>query len=162
MFKVNDCVRYGAKGVFKIIEIQKRKNKENKKEMWYVLHSSNDGIDTRILTPANNPSLRKVISKEEVLDLLKEMDSMEIVWDDNKRNRDEAFRTILTSGDVYKMLQLIKSIYHTKKDKNKEGKDISQKDKDVFTNAENLLFEELAFSCNIKKEEVLDFILSNQ
>jgi len=45
-------------------------------------------------------------------------------------------------------------------EKLQKGKDIAQKDKNVFNNAEKLLFEELSLSFNIQKNEVLDFIMS--
>lgn len=160
MLKVNDYVRYGAKGIFKIIEIQKRKNKDNKKVNWYVLYSNSDGVDTKILTPADNPTLRKIMSKEEALEIIEQMNDMEIIWDNNKRTRDELFHDILASGDMKKMAQLMKSIYFIRYEKLQEGKDIAQKDKDVFNNAEKLLFEELSLSFNIQKNEVLDFIMS--
>lgn len=160
MLKVNDYVRYGAKGVFQIVEIQKRRNKDNKKSNWFVLYNNCDGVDTKIVTPADNPTLRKIMSKEEALDLIRKMEDMEIIWDNNKRTRDETFHEILASSDMNKMAQLMKSIYFTRYEKLQEGKDISQRDKDVYNNAEKLLFEELSISLGIPKNEVLDFIMS--
>ena len=159
MFKINDYVRYGAKGVFQIKEIQKRRDKNNKRCEWYVLYSNSDGVETKIITPANNNTLRKVLTKEEAYALLDQIDSLDLIWDVNKRTRDEMFHDILVSSDLLKLAQLIKSIHFVREEKLKEGKDISQKDKDVYKNAENLLFEELSVCFDIKKDQVLDFIL---
>lgn len=161
MFKINDYVRYGAKGVFQIKEIQKRRDKDNKKVDYYVLYSNTDGVETKIITPAKNESIRKVMSREDALSLIGEMENLEIVWDANKRTRDELFREMLTSGNLTKIVQLIKSIHFMRLEKIKEGKDISQKDKEVYNNAENLLFEEFSVCFNISKNQVLDVILSN-
>ena len=161
MLKVNDYVRYGAKGVFQIKEIQKRRNKENKKVDFYVLYNNTDGVETKIVTPAKNDSIRKVMSKEDALSLIQNMEHIEIIWDNNKRTRDDLFREMLTSGNMTKIAQLLKSIHFTRLEKIKEGKDISQRDKEVYNNAENLLFEELSVCFDISKNEVLDLILSN-
>lgn len=160
MFNIDEYVRYGAKGVFQVKEIIKKKNMQNKTTSYYVLCSNFDGLNTKIITPVDNNTLRAIISKKEVLQLIDAMPSVEVTWNEDKRLRENGFKEILASGQLKSLAQMIKSIHFTQQDKLKINKDISESDKQLFKNAENLLFEEISVSCEIKKDEVLDFILS--
>ena len=73
MFKVNDYVMYGSMGVCKIIDISKEKylNSSNDEVEFYVLETVYKNKMT-IKIPVNNTkiSMRKIITKEEVLSLI--------------------------------------------------------------------------------------------
>lgn len=158
MYKANEYVRYGEKGVFQVQSIQKRALKGKELIDCYILYANQNGLETTVITPITNPFLRKILTKEEAIAVIKKFKDIEIEWNDNRHIRDEWARNILISGDVEDMAKLIKSAYLMKIEKNKVGKDISSKDKDVFRNAEKLLYEELSVSLGIKKEDVIDYI----
>lgn len=160
MFKINDYVRYGEKGIFQIEEVTKRKSQNNKKEDWYVLRSHINGVDTKILTPVKNATLRPLMSEKEIHHLIDDISSQQSIWDENKRTRDDLFKSIIVSGKMSELTQMIKSIQATREEKLLIGKDISVRDKEFLKIAETFLFEEISISCNIKQDKVLDFIMS--
>lgn len=160
MFQKDDYLRYGAKGIFQVDDIVKRRDKNNKKTSWYVLLSHSNGVRTKILTPVENDELCNILSKDEAHQLIDEVPTLETIWNDNKHQREDTFKKILSSGKTRDLVQMIKSIHLAREEKLKEKKDISERDKEFFKNAENILFEEISISCGIEKDNVMNFINS--
>lgn len=76
MFKVNDYVMYGSTGVCKIIDISKEKHISiNSEETdYYVLHPVfNYNIVIKIAVNNPNAPIRAILTKDEVLSLIKTM-----------------------------------------------------------------------------------------
>lgn len=159
MNQVSEYVRYGSNGIFCVEDIRKRTGKDGVMSDWYILRSHKDGVDTSVMTPVDNALIRPIMSKKEIVSLIDEMPEIPELWFEDKRQRFDCFQTILESGSVYELVQMIKSIYHMRQLKEEEGKHLSDKDRDMFTFAESLFFDEVSISYDIKKEEVLDFIL---
>lgn len=160
MFEIDDYVSYTNKGIFQIQEILKKRNRKREVECWYVLHNIKNDVETSITTPSTNPSLRLIMRKQDILQLINDMPALETVWDDDKRIREHHFEELLTSGDIRKWAQLSKTIYEMKKQKEEMRKSISDKDRFYFDQAEDLLYEEISLCFHIKQEEVSDFIFS--
>lgn len=160
MFQINDYVSYTNKGIFRIQEIIKKQNRKREVACWYVLHNIKNDVETSITTPSTNPSLRLIMQKQDILQVIHDMPAIKTVWDDDKRIREDRFQELLTSGDVRKWAQLSKTIYEMKKQKEEIKKTISDKDRFYFDQAEDLLFEEISLCFHIKQEEVSSFIFS--
>ena len=160
MFQVNDYVSYTNKGIFQVKEVQCKRNRKKEMEGFYVLQNMKNDVITSIKTPITNPSLRLVMSENEILKLIDQMPSIQTVWSDDKKIREDRFQKMLTSGDIWQWAQLSKTIYEMKKEKEEHKKMISDKDKFYFSMAEDLLFEEISMRFHIKRDEVNDFIFS--
>jgi CarD family transcriptional regulator len=83
VFKVNDYVMYGSTGVCKIIDISKEKHISiNSEETdYYVLHPVfNDNIVIKIAVNNPNAPIRAILTKDEVLSLIKTMPEQETIW----------------------------------------------------------------------------------
>lgn len=161
MSYVNEYVRYGSNGIFRIEDIRKRTNQDGVIEDWYILSSHKEGVDTSVMTPVSNAAIRPVLTREEIIRLIKEMPCIPSIWSDDKRERCAHFKAILNSNNVYELIQMIRSIYLMRKKKESEGKRLSDQDKGMFMDAENLLFEEISISYDINKEDVADFIMEH-
>lgn len=159
MYEVNDYVSYGAKGIFQIKDVLMKKGKSGQKEQWYVLYSLKDGIETSVTTPSSNEAIRKILSKEAIEKLIREIPSLETVWSENKTIRYQLFQGMLESGSIRKLAQLSKTISLVKEEKEVCGKQLAEKDKEYLHRAERLMFEEISVSIHIKQDKVLDYVL---
>lgn len=159
MYEVNTYVRYGGNGVFRIKEIITKKLSMRERKQYYVLERV-FGVETQITTPVDNPNLRAIISKADVEKLIEEMPTLETNWIDDRRMRSEAFKAMLASNDVTQLASLIKTIHLRQEEKEKEKKQISDEDLATYTQAEEILAEEIALIVGIEKHEVTPYILS--
>ena len=161
MFQIGDEISYTNKGIFQVREIISKRNRKREIESWYVLHSMNNDVETSITTPVTNPNLRFMMSKEEILKLIEDMPTLETVWSDDRHIREDRFEKMLNSGDIRQWATMSKTIYDMKKQKERNKKTISERDKFFFDRGENLLFDEISLCLHIKRDDVHDFIFSN-
>ena len=164
MFKVNDYVMYGSMGVCKIIDISKEKylNSSNDEVEFYVLETVYKNKMT-IKIPVNNTkiSMRKIITKEEVLSLISRISETETTWIDNDKQRSANFKAALKSGKSEDYIKIIKTLHIEKQEKSAAGKKLRKMDEDIMKAAEKQLYEEFAIALDISPDEVIPFILDN-
>lgn len=158
MYEVDTYVRYGGNGVFRIKEIITKKLSMRERKKYYVLERV-FGVETQITTPIDNPNLRAIISKQDVDALIEKMPSLQTNWIDDRRLRNEAFKSMLASNDIYQLATLIKTIHDKQEEKEREKKQISDEDLATFHQAEEILAEEIALIVGLEKEEVTPYIL---
>ena len=162
MFQVNDTVMYGIHGVCKIENIAMKEFMGKQKE-YYVLKPIND-VAATIYVPIHNEKLlakmRKVLSREEVFDLIAQMPQKEIIWFKNENERKEQYKNIIAKGNHSELIGMIKAIYLQKQKRELEGKHLYISDERFFKEAERILYDEFQYVLNIKKEELLPLIFS--
>lgn len=160
MFNINDTILYGSYGICKINDITEQKfgHETNK---YYVLSPKNNASST-IYVPMNNEKLmskmRRILSVEEIYELIKEIPDATAEWIENKNERNERFRSILTGGDRREIIKLIKVIYQHKEELKAIGKKLHASDEQFFKEAEKIIYDEFALVLNIRYEQVLPFI----
>ncbi len=161
MFKINDYIMYGLTGVCKVTDIVKIKNRDRDEKDYYVLNSVYCN-DTIIKIPVDNQKvmMRPLISKEEVMSLIRDIPNREITWINDERERNSEFKSLLKSGDCNKWVTLVRSIYLKGKERKAEGKKLNQADENIMKAAEKLLNEEIGKALGILPEEVPKYIES--
>jgi len=161
VFNVNDIILYGTHGVCKIDKIiDKDCNGESMK--YYVLRPlSNE--DLTVFVPVYNDALtdkmHNILSVDEIYALIKTMPDENCIWLDNENMRKDQYRQILASGNRTELIKIIKTLYLQQQILQEKGRKLHNADEQFFKAAENLLYDEFALVLNIKKEEVLPFIL---
>lgn len=162
MYEIGNNVIYKNDGVCKITKIIFRTFK-NREIEYYVLnpvHNSN----AEILIPKNNPDLvgkmRKVLTKDEIIQIIEAMPDEEDIWISDENNRKERYREILTSGDRTELVKLIKTLYVHKQNQKQCGRRLHLTDERFLRDAEKMLYDEFAFVLEIEPDEVLGFISS--
>ena len=124
MFNVNDTILYGTHSKCKITDIteQKFNGSTNK---YYILQPLHNASST-IYVPMDNEKLiakmRRILSEEEIYELIKAMPDKNGAWIENKNERNEYFRSILSNGDRAEIIKLIKIIYQHKEELKAIGK----------------------------------------
>lgn len=155
MYAVNDKVMYGQSGVCRITDICTKKFGKTAVE-YYVLHPMY-GEDTTIYCPVQNAHtpMRRLLEKEEVQALIREMPNVQTEWIENDAQRKEAQTKVLHDGDHRELMRMIKSLHIRRRDRLAAGKRFHQADERALDEAENLLYQEFAQVLGLQPEEVL-------
>lgn len=162
MFKIDDYVMYGSTGVCKITDIAKDEYHDTDETMYYILQPVyNDNLTIKIPVDNTNIPMRAIITKEEVLSLIKAMPEKETIWIDDNRERNHLYKAILKKGSYEELIRLIKTLYLEKEEKSVEGKTLTKTDENIMNNAERLLYEEFAIALGISPDQVLSYIIDN-
>lgn len=162
MYQVGSTVIYKNDGVCKITEIIVRTFREKEIE-YYVLNPVHNQ-NAEILVPKNNSDLigkmRKVLTKDEIIQIIEAMPNEEEIWISNETDRKEKYREILTSGDRSELVRLIKTLYIHKQNQKQCGRKLHLADEKILRDAEKMLYDEFAYVLEIEPEEVLGYITS--
>ncbi len=160
MFKVNDTIMYGTQGICRIVEITEKDFMGTKKE-YYVLKPINDKSAT-LFVPKNNEKtvtkMRRILSEEEIYELIENMPCEEVNWIDNENERKEKYKEIIMSGDHVELIRMIKAIYLHKEKREADGKHLYLSDERFFKEAERILYDEFQYVLKIPRGELLKFI----
>lgn len=160
MFQENDAVVYGNKGVFRVTNVGKLSMGIADKDRIYYTLSPVYRPETVIYVPVDNEKviMRQVVSKEEAEKLVREIPQIETVWITNEREREQQYKEVLRSGDCRELIKIIKTLYQRKRSRIQKGKKAMAVDERYFRQAEEQLYEELAFALEIGKDKVQTYI----
>ena len=84
----------------------------------------------------------------------------ETIWIGNEKERESQYKEAVRSGDCRELVRIIKTIYLHKKERVDEGKKVAAVDERYFHQAEELLYEELAYALNMEVDQIGDYIAS--
>lgn len=161
MLNVGETVLYAANGVCTVEEITELDFGSGKTK-YYILKPVSSSQNTFYI-PADNQKMlskiRKILSREEVDEIIASMPDSTAGWIENDLERKNEYKKIIGSGDCKSLVKVIKSIHMHKTEIAENGKKLHQIDEHMLKDAESLLYGEFATVLNIKKEEVLPFII---
>ena len=160
MFKINDYVFYGARGVCQIADLRMVELGGMDAQECYVLKPLAH-VATNIYVPLSNDEIlghiRPIMSKDQIIDLIDHMPDEETSWISDDRERSKAYAARVGSCDSRELIQLVKTFY-LEKSHHSRSKRLSASDGKIMGAAERLLYEEFAFVLGIDPKEVLPFI----
>lgn len=160
MYNVNDAVVYASYGVCVISAIEERDFSGENIE-YYILRPVGDKKNT-FYVPTSNSALkdkmRSIYSRKEVNNLISMMSDEQCIWIDNDFQRKEEYKKIIDRGDRLELVRLIKTLYEKNAELNKQHKKLRSTDEKFLREAENMLYDEFAYSLSIPREEVVDYI----
>lgn len=163
MPEIGSYVIYGANGICIVKDKRKEKLCGTKKE--YFVLAPIENSHAQIFVPTDNSELLKkmkaILSRDEIIDLIKNIDESETVWIDDNKKRAEKFSSIISQGDRRELLKLIKCIYLKKKEMTASGKKLWAADENMLKNAEKTINAEFSLVLGILPEEVPHFIEVN-
>lgn len=158
MFAVNDTVMHGTAGICKIADIRAEKFR-GPEELYYILQPLNENTTIYCPVEGTKVKLRKLLTVEEIYDLIKIMPDAENIWIDHDPTRKERFTEILKGGDYKELICLLKTLYYKREEKKQQGKKFHVADERIMNEAEHLLHGEFAYVLHIAEDEVEPFIL---
>lgn len=161
-FHVNDYIFHGGSGVCVVedICIPKHMQRLGKTRKYYRLHPLYEA-NSVIYTPIDNTTsiVRRILSKSEAIELIRRIPSLETLWIDDEKQREETYRTALRTNNCYEWMRVIKTLYERGEARKKDGKRPWQSDEKYLQLAEDLLYGELAVPLGIPKSEVRSHIV---
>ena len=143
-------------------DVCKIKNiKENKGNTYYVMTPiDDDSLIIDIPTDNKNGFLRDIISKENAINLIREIPKIKPVENINEKKLGEYYKEMLKNNDYESLIKIIKTTYLRNEYRLKNKKKINEKDNTYFELAEKYLHNELAISLNMSLEEVKNYIFN--
>ena len=158
MFKINDYVVYGQNGVCMIEDIEKMMLKDEEQEFYILAPINNKKMTIKI--PVNNKtmSIRELMSKNEVMNLIECISKKETIDIDDFRKKNQEYKLIIRSGDVLEIIKVINSINLEKDEKASIGKRINKTEDDILISAKKQLYQEISIVLGIDINEVEDYI----
>lgn len=160
MFAIGDTVVYGAEGVCNIAELQMIKA-GGKKANYYVLRPINRPTST-IFVPTDNELLiskmRNVLEREQIDELLIRIKEEAFEWIEDSAERKARFLEIISSGNRGDTVKMIRALYHKREELRGTGKRLRSSDEQLLHDAEKLVCDEFAYSLQIPKNDVPNFI----
>lgn len=152
MFKLNDYLVY-QKNIYQIIGI---KYKYLNNQDYYILNSViNPSLTIKL--PCNNNSIRHIVNKDEVKEIIKKIPKIDIIKLDDKLLEIEYKK--LLNGSLEDLIKIIKTTYLKNKERLDAKKKISDKDKTCFDKAELLLYTECGLALNMTFEDTKNYII---
>lgn len=155
MFNIGDYVVY-KREICKINEIKKN----YVRGMDYYSMSNVNDVSLIINVPINSPLLRHIISKEEALDIINKIASIDVNVVDDKRLENE-YKELMKSDKIEDLIKIIKITYRRCEDRAKSGKKISEKDDNYFKKAESIFYSEMSLALNMSYDEAKEYIINN-
>ena len=161
MFKINDYVVYGSNGVCKVTDIEQVTLRNEELEYYILSPVYNEKMT--IKTPVNNQKIlmRELMTKAEIVNLLKEISKNETVEIEDSRRRVEEYKAIIRRGNAEELIKVINSIKVEKDEKISIGKKLNKTDEDIMISASKQLYQEMAIVLEIDVDEVQDYIKNN-
>ena len=164
MYKIGSIVVYGTEGLCKICDITERTFGKETSE-YYVLSPLANEAET-VFVPKNNEKIlkrmRPVLSRERAEELLEAPPSQYKEWVENDRERQQLYKQILLCGSSEDLLMMTRALYLHQIELLERGRRLHAADERFLKDAENMLFEELAYVYNITVAEVLPLIISKK
>lgn len=158
MFKVGDYVVYGNTGVCKIEDIGPLPI-GNKDKDYYTLvpvYGRNSKLYTAV--DSDKVVIRRILTKEESGSLIDEMEEIGTLSICDEKRREEIYKETMKTCDCREWVRMIKTLYLRKMERLSRGKKVTSSDERYLSMAEDNLYGELAFSLDIPREKVGEFI----
>ena len=156
MYNVNDMVVYGNQGVCEVVNIGTLSmSMVDRKKKYYTLRPVFQR-EAAVYVPVDNVTavMRPVISKEEAEELISKIPDIDYAWISNEEERETQYKDALRTCDCEELVKMIKTLFKRKKTRLDEGKKVTVVDERYIRQAENQLYEELAYALGIDKKEI--------
>ena len=157
MFKINDAVIHCREGLSTVIAI----NNMNGKDYFLVRVNQAGGGET-IYVPVETASniIRPLMNEKEADALLKYIKGIEKEFNSNTKQRRDAYKRKLSSGDVKEIAYLYRQLYFYYQGGGEDNTEIKlgPVDIDMLSHAKKMLLDEFSLTYKVNRDEVEDFI----
>ena len=160
MYNVNDVIVYGSNGVCTVTAVEERDFTGESTE-YYVLRPMSNPKNTFYVPVTNSfltARMHNICTKQEIENLIEMMSGECCIWIDNELRRKEEYRKIIEIGDRLQLVRLIKTLYIKSSELSSQHKKLHSADEKFFREAENILYEEFAYSLGIPRDSVVEYI----
>ncbi len=156
MFEIGEYVVYSHNGICRVEDITPLDIPGvDKKKLYYVMVPLNIK-GSRVYFPVDkkNVNARRLITRQEAMELLDEIREIPQIWIANEKLREESYKQAMYSGDYRQWVAIIKTLYLRKQERLLQGKKMAAVDERYLKMAEDALYSELAFVMGKEKNEM--------
>lgn len=160
MFEIGDYIIYGSQNVCRVEAIGPMEMGGVKTDrLYYTLHPIYISGST-VYIPVDNKKviLRPILTKEEAMQLIEEIPSLEQIDVTDEKGREQIYKDALASCDCRELVRIIKTLYLRRQSRIEDGKKVTAVDERYFKHAEDALYGELAVAMEMAREEVEAYI----
>ena len=160
MFCVGQTVLYGSNGVCVVDDVTEKRIGKTKMQ-YYVLKPLCNNTSTLFVPTANQQlvsKMRRILTEDEAEAILRDLPPCGD-WNDNKQERSEQFRAIITEGSCVELIRLIRLVRTHEQEQLAGGKRLHITDERFLKEAEKMICEEFSLVLHISRDEVLERIL---
>ncbi|MBQ5629137.1 MAG: CarD family transcriptional regulator [Ruminococcus sp.] len=160
MFCVGQTVLYGSNGVCMVDDVTEKRIGKTKIQ-YYVLKPLCNNTSTLFVPTANQQlvsKMRRILTEDEAEAILRDLPPCGD-WNDNKQERSEQFRAIITEGSCVELIRLIRLVRTHGQEQLAGGKRLHISDERFLKEAEKMVCEEFSLVLHISRDEVLERIL---
>ena len=155
MYNIGDHVVKSNTGICKIEDIVFLDMHGDGEKQYYVLLPIADArAKLFVNVEADRTKIRPVMTKDDALAFIQKIESIKAVWIANDKLREQKYKEAFRSNEPEALVGVIKNLYKRGQDRLAEGKKIAATDEKYFKMAEDALYSELAFSLEIRKDEI--------
>ena len=156
MFSINESVIHCREGLSTIIAL----NNMNGKDYFLVRVNQTNGETIYVPVETAENIIRPIMSEKEADVVLKYIKGIKKDFNTNTKQRRDAYKKRLSSGDVKEIAYLYRQLYFYEKigGENNEEIKLGPVDIDMLTYAKNMLLDELAISYKVPRNEIEGFI----
>ena len=160
LFKTDDLVVYGAKGVCRVLEICRLPALSSDPEREFYKLEPLFIRGSVIYTPVDREKvvMRRVISKDTAIRLIDDIPNIDIIKINDDKKREAALHDSVNKCDCRELVKVIKTLYQRKKSREAAGKKQTSVDEKYLNMAENNLYSELSIPLEISKDKIEDYI----
>ena len=158
-FSNGEYVMYGTSGICRIDGSEKKCfDGVHTAEYIRLIPYSSESSTYYIPADTIDAKVRRLITEDEIYNIIKRIPTIEITWDNDNLKRREMFTELLKSDNYDQLFCLIKSVYDQRQKRQASGKKLASADEKALKTAEHLMCQEFSVVLGIKPEEVTDFI----
>ena len=156
MFKINDSVIHCREGLSTIVSTHVMNGKD------YFLVRVNRASGETIYVPVDtaNSIIRPLLTEKEADSLLKYIKGIKKEFNSNTKQRRDAYKKSLSSGNVKEIAYLYRQLYFYEKIGGENNTEIrlGPVDIDMLSHAENMLLDELAITYKVDRADIKAYI----
>lgn len=160
MFEVGQLVMHPVSGVCCIDGFQEEVF-EGKTKTFYVIHPMEKPERTTLYVSVESTTLRKILDKDEIIQVLKDSVGHEIPWIDNNNVRKATYNEILREGETSKIVALISRLHRQKEKVAELGKKFPVTDERIMKDAEKRIHQEFSYALRITEKEIPEYVISH-
>lgn len=160
MFEKGQYIIYGIRGVCEVMDITTVDRPGGPKgKLYYVLRPYYQQ-DSKIVTPVESEMTvtRPLLSREEALELIDHISEVKEMAVTEDKQREERYKEALRTCDCRVWISMIKALYLRRRERQEQGKKMTDLDERYFKTAEDNLYSELALSLGIPRDEMVGYI----
>lgn len=161
MFAIGEYIIYGANGVCEVLDIKEQQDELTHNTRLYYVLSPVYRRNSLIYTPVDNARviMRPIIKRSEAEALIDRILNIPTIEVQDEKSRKQFYTDIIRTYDPENLIRILKTIQVRKQLRMSMGKKMLSSDDNFMQKAEELLYGEMAWSLEISRDEVEEYII---